>query len=267
VDRAKLHVYVDFAAYAKMLAYAKAAENTEIGGLLEVEDLGNRGLYVKAAKLVKQEVSAGSVDFTVGEFESHIKEKGWWGKPMPHLCMGIWHSHVDMSVFMSAIDENDLVRKYACRGWLVNIVVNKKGEMLVQVDSHVGPETGKPDDYVLVTVPSAWSIWYGDGKEVKKELEEFVEKKTFTGFRRGEFADKDDKEWAKKSWKWDPKKGDLVDEKGISRADWDKLKARTKKEDEEKRKEKKEETWRPSRLSAWSDEWEGGAEMWESWRR
>ena len=59
---------------------------------------------------------------------------------------------------MSGTDENDLVRKFALRGFLVNLVVNRKGEMTCQVDSMVGPENGKPDDFVLVTVPNVLTI-------------------------------------------------------------------------------------------------------------
>lgn len=248
-DRGKLTVYVDAHAYGKMMAYARAV-TTEIGGLLDVEDLGKRGLYVKDAWLVEQEVTAGSVDFKVGEFEKHIKEKGWWGKRMPHLCMGIWHSHVDMGVFMSGTDENDLVRKYACRGWLVNIVVNKKGEMLVQVDSHVGPAEGKPEDYVLVTVPSEWSLWAGAVKDVKKEIAEKVKEPVRTWARggEGEFGGG----WQDRGgrWTWDPKKKDLVDVKGRTKTDVDK----------EARAGRRKAL--PATLDEWNEEF---AKAWAAW--
>ena len=155
----------------KILAFAQAV-TTEIGGLLQVLQEG-KTLTVLDAWTVPQTVSTGSVNFEVGHFEDHIKAMGWPnGKPMPHICMGIWHSHGEGTVFMSGTDENDLVRKYAMRGYLVNIVVNRKGEWLCQVDSMIGPAQGKLDDYILVTVPSTltWGVDPAILEEVTRQV-------------------------------------------------------------------------------------------------
>jgi len=150
-------VLVEPLAREKILAFAEAVE-TEIGGLMAVRQDGHT-LTITDAWTIPQTVTAGSVDFEVGHFEDHMKAMGWLnGKPMPHICMGTWHSHGNTGVFWSAIDEKDLSCKYAMRGFLVNIVVNRKGEWLCQVDSMVGPENGKPNDYILVTVPSTLKL-------------------------------------------------------------------------------------------------------------
>jgi hypothetical protein len=152
-------VKIEPLAKEKIFAFAKAVK-TEIGGLLSVRQEG-RTLIVSDAWTVPQEVTGGSVDFEVGHFEDHIRAMGWInGKPMPYTCMGIWHSHVDFGVGMSSIDEHDLVRKYAMRGFLVNVVVNRKDQLHVEVDSMVGPENGKPEDYILVTVPNTITWGY-----------------------------------------------------------------------------------------------------------
>ena len=82
---------------------------------------------------------------------------------------------------MSGTDENDLVRKYAMRGFLVNVVVNRRNEWHIEVDSMVGPENGKPDDYVLVTVPSTLDWGYSPQvlEFVTKEIEANVKEKKF----------------------------------------------------------------------------------------
>ena len=155
----------------KMLAFAEAV-TTEIGGLLSVERVG-RILTVTDAWTVPQEVNAGGVWFGDFEFEDHMKAQGWMtGKPMPHICMGIWHSHGNLSVGMSTTDEDDLVRKYALRGYLVNLIVNRKGEWCCQVDTHVGPEDGTPDDFTLVTVPS--KLTWGRDPEILALVEEQI---------------------------------------------------------------------------------------------
>jgi hypothetical protein len=154
----RITVQVEPLARDKMLTFASAVQ-TEIGGLLRVR-LEGRTLIVSDAWTVPQEVTGGSVDFEPGHFEDDLKAQGYiTGKPMPWICMGIWHSHAHFGVGMSGTDEEHLVRKYAMRGYLVNIVVNRKGEWHCQVDTMVGPEAGRPDDYVLVTVPSelAWT--------------------------------------------------------------------------------------------------------------
>ena len=150
-------VLVEPLAREKILAFAEAVD-TEIGGLMAVHQDGHN-LTITDAWTVPQTVSVGGVNFEVGHFEDHIKAMGWAnGKPMPHICMGTWHSHANAGVFWSQTDEKDLSRKYAMRGFLVNVVVNRRGEWLCQVDSMVGPENGKPGDYVLVTVPSTLKL-------------------------------------------------------------------------------------------------------------
>lgn len=171
-------VEVEPLAKEKMLAFAQAVD-TEIGGLLEVT-LDGTALVVSDAWLVPQVVGPASVEFEPGHFEDHIKAKGWWtGKPMPWICMGIWHSHANFGVGMSGTDEHDLVRKYAMRGYLLNIIVNRKGEWCCQVDTMVGPEGGLPEDFALVTVPSRL-VWLQDLdvlEQVEKEIKENVRKK------------------------------------------------------------------------------------------
>lgn len=146
-------VRLEHKAREKILAFAEAV-TTEIGGLLAVRQEGQT-LIVEDAWTIPQEVSAGAVDFEPGYFDDYIKAQGWAnGRPMPHICMGTWHSHANAGCFWSSTDEEKLSRKFAMRGFLVNLVVNRRGEWLCQVDSMVGPEHGRPGDYTLVTVPS-----------------------------------------------------------------------------------------------------------------
>ena len=145
--------------------------DTEIGGFLDVEQDG-RVLIVHDAWVVKQEVTEGSVDFEPGEFERYLEKKGQLGKPMPHICAGVWHSHVDFGTGPSSIDEYKLVQKLACRGFLLNIIANKKGEWTTLVDSFVGPETGTEDDYVLARIPTTLEFWRS--REMEDECTEQI---------------------------------------------------------------------------------------------
>lgn len=176
----------------KILAFAEAVD-TEIGGLMTVTQEG-RTLTVHDAWTIPQQVSVGNVDFEPGHFEDHMKAQGWIkGKPMPHICMGIWHSHANASTFMSGTDENDLVRKFAMRGFLVNLVVNRKGEMTCQVDSMVGPENGKPDDFVLVTVPNVLTAIHVRSaaviEQVNREIAQNVKAAPRITYVKGDNAD------------------------------------------------------------------------------
>ena len=132
-------------AYERIRAFVDKAKG-EIGGMLAVERHGDE-LHIARADLLPQQVSAGGVELDdVAVMEWLKNEKLYTGEPIPYVTFGFWHSHAGFSVFWSKTDEDTLVKAWLTRGFLVNLVMNKKGEIRVRVDTLYGGATLK-DSY------------------------------------------------------------------------------------------------------------------------
>lgn len=113
--------------YEKIVAYAKVCED-EITGFFDVEYSLERGgfLVTKVYKLLKQVAGAGDVEIDepqIAEFNLELIKQG-----AEHLPRGWWHSHVNMTTFLSTTDEATL-KALSNDSFVVAVVVNKDQEI------------------------------------------------------------------------------------------------------------------------------------------
>lgn len=103
----------------------------EISGLGDATiDLEEKTVTISSAFLLDQECTAATTDLDEGAvskamFAAHKDEQE--GKPRSIKFW--WHSHVNMAVFWSSTDTATM-KELSEHGWFVNIVFNKKREML-----------------------------------------------------------------------------------------------------------------------------------------
>lgn len=113
--------------YRKLLAYVAACDN-EISGFFEVDydEKDNQFKISKVYDLLKQEVSGGDVEIDeeeVGKFNAKLVSEG--AKQLPR---GWWHSHNDMSAFLSVTDTTT-IEKLSNNSYIVAVVLNKAREI------------------------------------------------------------------------------------------------------------------------------------------
>lgn len=149
----RVEVVINEEVWEKIMALTREHDR-EIGGVLDIVQDG-RLLRVVDLVGVKQTNSPGDVDFDEFTFKEYLEGKGWWNHALPTAVWGIWHSHVNMGVFMSPTDET-MARRFVSRGYLVNIVTNKRAEALVVVDTLAGGDTEK--ECIHVRLPSIYRV-------------------------------------------------------------------------------------------------------------
>ncbi len=174
-----LVVSIERFAYERIRAFVTKA-STEIGGMLAVERASPTHLRIVRADVLPQEVTGGSVELDEVAVHKWLEEHAGW-KPghtgLPTALFGFWHSHVNMGVFWSGVDNATLVKAWLNKGLLVNLVANKKGETKVRVDTLVGGD--KLDDTFHWTVDDIKlevevPVFAGLQETVDKEFTEFV---------------------------------------------------------------------------------------------
>lgn len=116
----------------------------EVGGLGYVREIEEEPgtLYVDEVFLMPQDVSSAHVSFKEGATADAMIRAYEEGK-FDRLRFS-WHSHSNMEVFWSNIDEA-AIEDYCNAGapWLVSLVMNKKGDMLGRVDVMNVPIAGR----------------------------------------------------------------------------------------------------------------------------
>jgi len=128
-----LSVKVSIDALAKMASFTRAARG-EIGGLLITEEKDGQ-VIITDALLLKQRVSAGSVELDMDSLSDFMEELAEEAPEKIAKVKGWWHSHADMETFWSSTDDACFESLLAARNsYVVGIVTNRRGNLKVRVD-------------------------------------------------------------------------------------------------------------------------------------
>lgn len=129
----QLSVLVPEAVWDKMKAWVDLA-NGEVSGMGEVERSEDGKTYtVKDIWLAKQECSAGSTNLD-GSAVAELRERLYTqGKALGGLKLW-WHSHANMAVFWSGVDEATKAMLVKDSSWVLSMVVNKKRDVKACLD-------------------------------------------------------------------------------------------------------------------------------------
>ena len=121
-------VFVPSTIISKLQAYIDGCK-LEISGLGYVSVLSNGDLHVTDVHLLEQECTGGTTELDMAAVGNYMMEHADRMQDI-HLW---WHSHVNMTVFWSQTD-HDNISDLKGMGWLLSIVGNKKGEWKARLD-------------------------------------------------------------------------------------------------------------------------------------
>ncbi|KKK73234.1 hypothetical protein LCGC14_2895870 [marine sediment metagenome] len=161
----KLSIPLEF--YQKLTAYVKACDN-EISGFFDVVfDKEEKTFRVtKVYDLIKQEVGTGAVEIDeegIAKFNAELIKEG-----VEQLPRGWWHSHNDMSTFLSVTDDT-AIEKLDNGSYIVAIVLNKDNDIFAVVQLF---------DPVVIRIKLEVAIAYDDEKIIAKAEKEVADKVT-----------------------------------------------------------------------------------------
>ena len=128
METPKINLNISEKAFRKMSFYSKECDS-EILGLLIIDKEENK-LIVEDVILLEQEASYGSCEL---DEEKLAKFMFKYPKKLGKI-RGWWHSHAESGVFWSVTDENTIERLQKTMRYVLSIVTNKKGEILLRVD-------------------------------------------------------------------------------------------------------------------------------------
>jgi hypothetical protein len=149
----------------------------EVSGMGLVKSV-NGTLEVSDVFLVKQDSSGGTTELDQLALAELIQELEMQGIDSSQLKFW-WHSHCDMGVFWSGTDD-ECIEALAPAGWVLAMVVNKKGRYKLRLRTHI-PFTMDIDD--LTYTPITPNV---DGVNTSKWKAEFKSKvKESVGFVKG----------------------------------------------------------------------------------
>jgi hypothetical protein len=123
-----------------MMASATIAKHDEVGGMAFAR-VDEGFIVIDGCFMLPQEVSSGEVDYEHTEAMRYAIDHAIAVERLHELRVQ-WHSHGSMGTFFSTKDEDAIVRvsKTGLK-WLVNIIVNNKGEFRARLDQF---ECGEP---------------------------------------------------------------------------------------------------------------------------
>lgn len=119
-------------ASAQLLAYQKAAEHSEIGGLVslrEIPDLSSETLEIRVEELIPLTTGAGGLALSSKAFGRGLM-KAIEKNLDPDLIRGVWHTHPGMAIFWSGTDEGgiaSLLKTNSLSGkksWLLSVLAS-----------------------------------------------------------------------------------------------------------------------------------------------
>lgn len=123
---------VSLKALNKMFSYARAV-NTEIGGLLLIDDSGDQPL-VKDALIFQQTVTGASVELDAEELGKQMEQVAMRRPSKFEMLKGWWHSHNNFDTFWSGVDDECFENFLETNNNVYGIVVNKAGSMKARID-------------------------------------------------------------------------------------------------------------------------------------
>lgn len=180
----EIQLLIPLATYRKIMAYASICE-TEISGFADVEYNIERNVFIAGeVYLPEQDATEVAVHFeeeTMSKFMMERIEAG--AKQLPRIW---WHSHVDMTAYLSRTDE-DTLEELQNETFIIALVVNKKKEMAakayvcVESETTVFGETIKKKEWIAIDpLIARVELEYERIPEtLKKEVGEKVKKKEY----------------------------------------------------------------------------------------
>lgn len=119
--------------YDKLVDYCTACKD-EIAAFGYVKPTDDGDFFVDEVFLVPQEVSGASVDFITDGLPFAV-DKAAADDRLADLKF-LWHSHVNMGVGFSAVDEDmiDKLSRFSTTPWFINAIFNKKGDTNCRID-------------------------------------------------------------------------------------------------------------------------------------
>jgi hypothetical protein len=200
-----LKLYITPEAKQKLELYTAAASG-EISGLGRAY-VHNDDIYVEDIYLLKQECTGSSTDLdpeAVAEFITELIAAG----RAPEEIKVFWHSHDNMGCFWSGTDEKTC--QSFGNGWMVSIVVNKKGESLSRLDVYDPVHLICDKLELEVTCPPASKEFR---EMIEAEVKAKVSVKTYNyggmGFHQGNFQQGGYKPYVSE-WERDPRTGEWL---------------------------------------------------------
>lgn len=121
---------VPLVVWQKLMSYVLVCP-TEVNGFGLITRVADTIFVLDDVLITDQEATGGGVDVGVDTMTKFITDLTMQGVDIGKLRLQ-WHSHVDLDAFFSGIDTNNIER-YA-KGWVLSIVVNKRGEFDARLD-------------------------------------------------------------------------------------------------------------------------------------
>lgn len=150
---------------AKMLAYAKFC-GKEISGFAQVR-VENGELVVSDPDIMRQAVTWASSDISAATMADYLQDCVAAGRDI-NLRRCWWHSHAEMSPFLSRIDVSTLGRDLLINApWWVAVVVNRRGEMKAWLATAEPVFSLQPLDIEICLTPA-------ENEEIRREVADKV---------------------------------------------------------------------------------------------
>jgi hypothetical protein len=158
----------------EMILCAKE-QDYEVGGGQEVFREEGALLLAPSTEIIKQVAGSAEVTYDLDALdrwrEEHLPKNEEAG--LPYGDYSLWHSHVSMGTSPSTTDQ-EFVEDHSGRGWLVYIIVNKRGEMNVRCHTYAGGVHKKDAHFCTVKpeVVRGGTVSEERVKELKAEMKE-----------------------------------------------------------------------------------------------
>jgi len=126
-----MKIIIEDKAYLKLNKFVNLVD-TEISGMAKSIIDKDKNIIIKDFIIFEQEVSGASTvisDKSQAQFLNQLMKKN----EDPRLWNIWWHSHANMDVFWSTID-NKTIEDHTNQSYLISLVVNKKMEMKARLD-------------------------------------------------------------------------------------------------------------------------------------
>lgn len=172
----KTRIIIPRLVYQKIMHWVNNSDDCECSGMASVE-IKDGEFHLIDAFMVKQENGSAETEMDQGAVGKLMYEHQKQKKPGELKCW--WHSHVDMAVFWSSTDREQ-IEKNGEHGWYSAIVFNKKREMLACVYQGAPIPIFMDQMPVVITDPATdhltarWNKEYADTVTIKERTWEKV---------------------------------------------------------------------------------------------
>lgn len=169
-------------AFLKLQSYVAHADG-EISGMGLVDKQGNK-LIVQDLYLIEQESGYADTEMDGKALAKLYDKLSQQGVDESKLKLW-WHSHGDIGVCWSPIDEatiNDWDQEKEDNNWFLSVVTNKRGDMKVRVD------TFSPFRIILDDLPWKFDLFDSElDKQIAEEVKQKVKTKKWKPLRTPSF--------------------------------------------------------------------------------